>query len=152
MDSPSPVTPHQARSSRHEPQVNPPKLRPKRPNALSVRTPNRRSGRMLTDASGKATATFSYGAYGKETGSTGTQTTPLGYAGQYTNTQSGLQYLRARVYDPATGQFLTRDPLEDSARSPYLYAAGNPLTYTDPSGLMRIRLGQAACLSAVISP
>jgi RHS repeat-associated protein len=93
------------------------------------------STRMLTDASGKATATFSYGAYGKRIGSTGTQTTPLGYAGQYTNTQSGLQYLRARVYDPATGQFLTRDPLTPMTRSPYGYVNNDPLGSVDPSGL-----------------
>jgi RHS repeat-associated protein len=31
--------------------------------------------------------------------------------------ESGLQYLRARYYDPATAQFLTRDPapLSDEA-------------------------------------
>jgi RHS repeat-associated protein len=93
------------------------------------------STRMLTDSSGKATATFTYSAYGKPSGLTGTQTTPLGYAGQLTNAQSGLQYLRARVYDPTTGQFLTRDPIEAVTRSPYGYAGNNPLNYIDPSGL-----------------
>jgi len=91
------------------------------------------STRMLTNASGEKTATFSYGAYGALTGRTGTQTTPLGYAGQYTN-KSGLQYLRARVYDPATGQFLTRDPLESMTHQPYTYAGGNPLNRSDPTG------------------
>jgi RHS repeat-associated protein len=54
--------------------------------------------------------------------------------GQYTD-PTGLIYLRARYYDPATGQFLTSDPLVDSTRSPYGYVAGNPLNNTDPSGL-----------------
>jgi hypothetical protein len=58
---------------------------------------------MLTSSSGNATATFTYSAYGKPAGSTGTQTTPLGYAGQYTNAQSGLQYLRARVTTRSRG-------------------------------------------------
>lgn len=93
------------------------------------------STRMLTDASGEPTATFTYSAYGTPTGHTGTQKTPFSYAGQYTNAGSGLQYLRARVYDPATGQFLTKDPLEALTRSTYGYAAGNPVNATDPSGL-----------------
>ena len=92
------------------------------------------STRMLTNASGEPTATFTYSAYGQPAGSTGAQTTSLGYAGQYTNEQSGLQYLRARVYDPVTGQFLTRDPMNTITRSPYSYAHDNPLNGSDPSG------------------
>ena len=34
----------------------------------------------------------------------------VAYAGQYTDPATGLQYLRARYYDPATQQFLTVDP------------------------------------------
>ena len=36
--------------------------------------------------------------------------TPLGWAGEYRDAETGLVYLRARYYDPSTGQFLTRDP------------------------------------------
>ncbi|MDQ1492339.1 MAG: hypothetical protein QOJ23_4853 [Actinomycetota bacterium] len=57
------------------------------------------------------------------------------YAGQYTDTETGLQYLRARYYDPSTGTFLTRDPLEAQTREPYGYAGGSPLNATDPLGL-----------------
>jgi RHS repeat-associated protein len=92
------------------------------------------STRMLTNASGEATAKFTYSAYGGPEAGTGTQTTPLGYAGQYTLAHSGLQYLRARFYDPATGEFLTRDPLEEVTREPYVYAYDNPLNRSDPSG------------------
>jgi hypothetical protein len=38
-------------------------------------------------------------------------------------------------YDPATGQFLTRDPLNALTRSAYGYVGGNPLNRVDPSGL-----------------
>ncbi len=40
-----------------------------------------------------------------------------------------------RFYDPTTGTFLTRDPIEAVTRSPYGYTGGNPLNATDPSGL-----------------
>jgi RHS repeat-associated protein len=92
------------------------------------------STRMLTNSSGETTGTFTYSAYGALSGKTGTQTTPFGFAGQYTNS-SGLQYLRARTYDPATGQFLSRDPLQDLTQQPYFYAGDNPLNGADPSGL-----------------
>lgn len=49
--------------------------------------------------------------------------------------ETGFQYLRARYYDPATGNFLTRDPIEALTREPYGYVGGNPLNATDPSGL-----------------
>jgi hypothetical protein len=39
------------------------------------------------------------------------------------------------MYDPATGQFLTIDPVVDQTRSPYGYVSGNPLNATDPTGL-----------------
>ena len=38
-----------------------------------------------------------------------------------------------RYYDPATGQFLTVDPLVDITGEPYAYAAGNPVGEVDVS-------------------
>jgi RHS repeat-associated protein len=92
------------------------------------------STRLITGSTGKTEATFTYGPYGELTGSTGTATTPLGYDAQYTSTDTGLIYLRARVYDPATAQFLTVDPLVGTTRAPYNYAGDNPLNASDPTG------------------
>jgi len=94
------------------------------------------STRALTDAYGNVVGTFSYDPYGNPTGSTGTATTPLGYDGQLTDADTGLIYLRARVYDPATGQFLTRDPLDAQTRQAYEYAGNDPIDMSDPSGLL----------------
>lgn len=94
------------------------------------------STRMLTDEDGEVVGTVSYDAYGRVAGSTGSVTTPFGFAGEYTDADTGLVYLRARYYDPATGQFLTRDPLEDLSGEPYLYAGGDPIGSTDPLGLL----------------
>jgi RHS repeat-associated protein len=94
------------------------------------------STRLLTGSTGKTEATFTYGPYGELTGSTGTATTPLGYDGQYTSSDTGLIYLRNRVYDPKTAQFLTVDPLVSISGAPYNYAGDNPLTYGDSLGLL----------------
>ncbi len=46
---------------------------------------------------------------------------------------------KARFYDPATGRFLTEDPVDGKPDNPpslhrYLYAYANPTLYTDPDG------------------
>jgi RHS repeat-associated protein len=104
------------------------------------------STRMLTDAGGETSATFSYAPYGGLEGRTGTATTPFGFADQYTDAETGLQYLRARFYDPETGQFLSRDPIDALTGQPYAYGLDNPLTQVDPSGLFAIA-GALGCLA-----
>ena len=96
------------------------------------------STRAITSSAGAVVATSTFDAYGRLTGSSGSVPNPFGYAGQYSDAESGFQYLRARYYDPATAQFLTRDPLEAITRSPYAYVYGSPLNGTDPSGLFGI--------------
>lgn len=90
----------------------------------------------LTDAQGHTVATYTYDSYGKQTSPTSSATNPFGYDGQYTDNETGLQYLRARYYDPTTGQLLTRDPLAATTRQPYSYAGDNPIDSADPTGLM----------------
>jgi RHS repeat-associated protein len=99
------------------------------------------STRMLTGSGGSAEGTFTYGVYGTLTGATGAATTPLGYGGQYTNSDTGLQYLRTRSYEPATGQFTSIDPLAPATREPYSYVGDNPLSYSDPSGATAVAVG-----------
>jgi RHS repeat-associated protein len=93
------------------------------------------STRLLTASTGAKEASFTYDAYGNQTGHTGTVTTPLGYDGQYTDSDTGLIYLRARYYDPGTGQFISNDPQVMETRAPYTYASDNPLSMGDPTGL-----------------
>ncbi len=94
------------------------------------------STRMLTSSTGGIEATTTYDAYGNAAGTTGTATTPLGYDDQYTNADTGLIYLRARVYDPATAQFLSSDPFEPITLEPYSYGSDDPVNTEDPTGLI----------------
>jgi RHS repeat-associated protein len=93
------------------------------------------STRLITGSTGAKEASFTYDAYGNTTGTTGTAKTPLGYDSQYASSDTGLIYLRARVYDPATAQFLSVDPMASVTRAPYNYAGDNPVNNMDPRGL-----------------
>jgi RHS repeat-associated protein len=93
------------------------------------------STRLITNTSGTTTGTYTFDAYGKQTSHTLTDSTNLAYAGQYTDAETGFQYLRARYYDPTTGNFLSRDPATELTRLPYGYTYGNPLSNVDRNGL-----------------
>ncbi|AZK94255.1 MULTISPECIES: DUF6531 domain-containing protein [Streptomyces] len=61
--------------------------------------------------------------------------TPLRFPGQYFDPETGLHYNRHRHYDPASGHYLTPDPL-GLLPSPNAYAyVGNPTGEIDPLGL-----------------
>lgn len=60
------------------------------------------------------------------------------YSGEQTDL-TGLQYLRARYYNPSTGGFNRLDPFFGNLDDPlslhkYLYVHGDPITGIDPSG------------------
>ena len=95
------------------------------------------STRLITGSAGTVEGKCTYAAYGTPT-CEGAAITPLGYDGQYTNTDTGLIYLRAREYDPATAQFLTVDPFVEATRAPYGLGAQTPLTFGDPTGFFSL--------------
>jgi len=80
-----------------------------------------------------------YDPYGAIIQQQGVIPTPLGFAGEWHDRATGLQYLRARWYQPATGRFTQVDPFPGvlplpATQHPYQYALNNLLRYTDPSG------------------
>ncbi|WP_079100748.1 polymorphic toxin-type HINT domain-containing protein [Streptomyces sp. Root55] len=62
-----------------------------------------------------------------------------GFVGGTQDDATGLTHLGAREYDPATGRFLSVDPIMDLTNpqqiNGYTYGNNNPLTFSDPSGL-----------------
>ncbi len=64
----------------------------------------------------------------------------FGFTGEYTDPVTGLVYLRQRWYDATAGVMLSTDPFGGFVSDPrslhdYLYAYGDPVNLTDPSGL-----------------
>lgn len=93
------------------------------------------STRVLTGSTGTVTGTYRYGPTGAFTEHTGTGETLMGFAGQRRmRTENQLIYLRARVYDPVTAQFLSVDPAVGETGESYSYAADNPVNASDPMG------------------
>jgi RHS repeat-associated protein len=93
----------------------------------------------LTNSSGTETDGYTYDAFGTPTHSPGSSANNFQFTSQQTDADSGLQYLRARYYDPAAGLFLGRDPFPGLAsvpttQKPYAYALNNPVNLADPSG------------------
>jgi RHS repeat-associated protein len=110
------------------------------------------SVRKVLDASGAVVpgAEQRFGAFGELQGSgIPAGASRLGFTGRDGTSNPALVYLRNRWYDPATGRFLSQDPLlQDPAAAvdfikrqgvfganPYIYCGNNPLSRRDPTGL-----------------
>ncbi|WP_018347650.1 polymorphic toxin-type HINT domain-containing protein [Longispora albida] len=76
-----------------------------------------------------------------------------GYVGG-TKDRTGLTHLGAREYDPFIGRFISADPIMDpldpQQMHGYAYANNNPVTLSDPTGMLReeIEAGGGGCDAA----
>jgi RHS repeat-associated protein len=88
----------------------------------------------IADGSGTIEAEYTYEPFGKAS-----QTGSGGSVYQFTgreNDGTGLQFSRARYYDPVHGRFISEDPLGFGGGDVNLYAYvwNSPLAFTDPLG------------------
>ena len=100
----------------------------------------------MTDEKGLLRWSGKYGAWGRVTRQNARDIRenacrpfdqPLRYAGQYSDSETGLHYNIYRYYDPDSGRFTTQDPT-GLAGGLNLYQYGvNPLGWIDPPGLYK---------------
>jgi RHS repeat-associated protein len=78
----------------------------------------------------------------------GPNTVPQKFTGQIRDNETGLDYFQARYYSAAQGRFLSpdpgnagADPSDPQTWNGYAYVGNNPLSRTDPSGLVTLVWG-----------
>jgi RHS repeat-associated protein len=108
------------------------------------------SVRTITDNAGAVVGASTFDAFGSRIAHTGTSDSLFGFTGNWTDPDTHLVHLRARDYDPATGQFLTVDPAVDSTQQPYAYTGNSLVQRTDPSGLDWIQDAYDAAVDVAI--
>ena len=91
----------------------------------------------LSSSAGSLTQTYGYDSFGKQTSSSGSLTNPFQYTARESDPETGLYYYRARYYDPASGRFISGDPLGFGGGDVnfYSYVRNDPTTLIDPFGL-----------------
>ena len=80
-----------------------------------------------------------YYPYGGLLGAPATGVQARKYGGKELDRENGLDWydFEARMYDPMLPQFksIDRKAEDNSGTSPFVYCAGNPIRYTDPTGM-----------------
>ncbi|GIP20642.1 polymorphic toxin-type HINT domain-containing protein [Paenibacillus sp. J22TS3] len=93
----------------------------------------------LTDSKGTELNSYAYDVWGHPENTKETVPNIFRYSGEYWDETTGLQYLRARWYDPGMGRFIAEDTYEGDVTNPlslnlYTYVENNPLISVDPTG------------------
>lgn len=103
-------------------------------------TDGRGSVTQTSGSAGGVTSWKRYSPFGEVSASSGLGEAPdYGYDSEEQNPITGLTYLRARYYDPASASFAVADNLLGIAALPltlnrYLYCLADPVNHVDPTG------------------
>lgn len=90
----------------------------------------------MTDATGHIVWSATYRAYGSVVKKEIAEVqNPLRFQGQYYDPETGLHYNRHRYYNPATGRFITPDPIGLAGGLNNYQYVPNPTGWVDPLGL-----------------
>jgi RHS repeat-associated protein len=90
----------------------------------------------LVDGTGAVVWQAAYLPYGKAQVLVEDVVNNLRFPGQYYDEETGLHYNWHRYYDPATGRYLTPDPIGlEGGVNLYAYVQNNPVNFVDPWGL-----------------
>lgn len=114
-----------------------------RGNALYLLADQHGSNQVAVDPTTWAVTRRYLDPYGNQLGAVtgGTWPGDRGFLNKPVNGSTGLLDIGAREYDPVTGRFTSVDPMlapdDPQQANGYAYADNNPMTNSDPTGLMR---------------
>ena len=117
------------------------------------------STHVVTNASSTEEQALDFYPYGERRINSGSDVSSREYIGEHFDEETDLSYLNARYYDPATGRFLSLDPVflavgnqnqireltqqrqaqilsDPQLLNSYGYARDNPISNSDPTGLV----------------
>jgi RHS repeat-associated protein len=101
----------------------------------------------LSNAVGALAQTYTFDSFGNQTASSGSLTNPFRFTAREWDTETNLQFSRARYYDPNPGRFLSEDPSDFAGGiNFYAYSRNNPVLYNDPFGLSPLSSCVWACV------
>lgn len=92
---------------------------------------------LVDGSSGAIAARYEYGPFGEPLRATGIMAKRNGirFSTKFTDNESGSLYYGYRYYNPSTGRWLSRDPIQELAKgSLYNYVLGDPIRYWDDLG------------------
>jgi RHS repeat-associated protein len=111
----------------------------------------------------RVTGRFRYDPYGNNVVRDGSSDTPWRFAAGWhdrfptsdPDRQGGLYKMGERYYDPLTGRWTQADPIDQASdlrqSNPYTYVAGDPINYSDPTGMfLNELLGGVAIAAGVV--
>ncbi len=106
----------------------------------------------VVDWEGDPINEYSYDIWGNPLSTVEHLENPFRYSGEYWDETTGLQYLRARWYDPSLGRFINEDSYEGDIANPltlnlYTYVHNNPLIFIDPSGHAAACTSESSCIA-----
>lgn len=113
-------------------------------------TDNQGTVRDVVDSDGVVVNHITYDSFGKVTSESNAAVEfRFGYTGRELDAETGLYYYRARYYNPATGRFLSEDPISFGGGDAnlYRYVGNSPTNYTDPTGLFLDTLVDVASIT-----
>ena len=90
----------------------------------------------LSSSAGALANTYSYDPFGNLSASSGAVISPFQFTGREFDSETGLDFYRARYYNSSLGRFISEDPLGAEVEPNYYpYVNNNPVGQVDPLGL-----------------
>jgi RHS repeat-associated protein len=98
---------------------------------------------LVNTSTGQVAAEYEYSPFGEVIKAVGpmASSNPFRFSTKYQDDETGLLYYGYRYYNPSTGRWMSRDPIEEEGGvNLYGMLGNNPVNAIDPLGLIKVNL------------